>query len=89
MLANINMELVLEIFFLFFSNSDIKFIESQKLIWRSYDTAKALLTASRIELINKREYTTTAMNKNLETFVIYIATLEILTVMLIHLLNIS
>ena len=44
-----------------------------KLIWRSYTTAKALPTTKQIKLINKKKFAKTALDKNLETFVIHMA----------------
>lgn len=46
LLTDTNMKMVLEMPFLFFSNTDVKFAESEKLTWRSYNTIKILLTTS-------------------------------------------
>lgn len=76
------MELVLGMFFLFFSNVNVKFIKLRKLTYRSYHIAKTLPTNSRIEFINKKEFVKAILNANFITFVIHLATLEM---MLIHL----
>ncbi len=70
----------LEIAFLSLDNANVKFTELRKLIWRSYTTAKALTTTSWVELINKREFAKAALDKNSETFVVYIAILKAMTI---------
>ena len=71
--------------FLTLSIADMLFLE-RELIWKSYTTAKALLTIKQIEFINKKEFVKVAFDKNSKTFVMYIAVLEILlSVLLIHL----
>ena len=76
LLANINMEVVLGMLFLTFSNTDIQFIEKE-LTWRSYTTAEALLTIKRIEFIDKKEFAKVALDENSETFVIHVAFLNL------------
>lgn len=66
------MEVVLRMLFLAFGIIDIKFIELGKLTWRSYSTAKALPTISRIHFINKNEFAKTALDENSEIFVVYV-----------------
>ncbi len=44
MLADTSMEVVLKIPFISFSNANVKFVELEKLTWRSYNTAEALPT---------------------------------------------
>ncbi len=61
--------------FLALSNADFQF-SIKKLTWRSYTTAEAVLTTSRVELIDKREFAKVALDENSETFVVYVATLE-------------
>ena len=68
--------------FLIFSNADIRFAEKE-LEWRRYSIAEARLTTRRVEIIDKKEFSTTAMDKNAKTFAVLIATLSALT-MLIH-----
>ena len=83
------MEIVLGMLFLAFSNADVEFIELRKLTWGFYIAAEALPTTSRVEVINKREFARIALNRNSETFVVHITTLEVPTTMLIHLLKTS
>lgn len=79
------MKIVLRIPFLLFNNADIKFAEVKKLIWRSYNMAKALPNTSRVEFMNKNGFTKATLNENSEMFVVYVATLKIPTAMLIYL----
>lgn len=46
LLTNTSMEVVVEKYFLAFSNIDVEFIELRKLTWRSYIVAKDLPTTS-------------------------------------------
>ena len=62
--------------FLTLSNADIQFVE-KKLTWRSYTTAKALLTIKWIELIDKKEFAKVALDENSETFVIHVTSLNL------------
>lgn len=57
------MKVVLGISFLSLSNENIEIVELGKFSWRSYSAAKALITTSRIEYINKREFTKSALVK--------------------------
>lgn len=75
--------------FLSFSNVDVRFAELKKLTWRLQIATKTLLITSQVEFINKREFAVTALDKNFETFVIYIAALEVPIAMPIHLLKTS
>lgn len=75
------MKVILRISFLFLNNIDVKFTkQSKKLTWRFYTTTKVLSTTNRIELINKKEFAKTILDKNLETFIVYISALEGLTI---------
>ena len=65
LLANIDVEVVLGILFLTFSNADIQFMEKE-LIWRSYTTAEALLTTKQVDFINKKEFAKVTLDKNSE-----------------------
>ncbi len=80
MLADTSIEVVLGMPFLSLGNADVEFAELGKLIWRTYTTAEASLTTSRVELINKREFARTALDKNSETFVIYVSVLKATTI---------
>ena len=61
--------------FFTFSNADIQFAEKE-LIWRFYTAAQALTTTKQVELIDNKEFAEAALNKESETFVIYVAALE-------------
>ena len=71
LLVNISIEVVLDMLFLTFSNTDVRFVEKE-LIWRSYTTTEALPTTKRVELINKNEFAKVVLDENSETFVVYI-----------------
>ena len=72
LLANISVEIVLDMPFLTLSNANIQFIEKEP-TWRSYTTAEALPTTKRVELIDKKEFAKAALDENFETFVVYVA----------------
>lgn len=84
LLTDASIEMILKMPFLFLNNADIKFAELRKLSWRLYIAAEALPTINWVELINKKEFTKVALNENPETFVVYIAALEVLTTIPIH-----
>ena len=69
--------------FLTLSNADMQFTEKE-LIWRLYTVAEALPTTKQVEIIDKKEFTKAALDKNIEAFVVHVTSL-ILTLMLIHL----
>ncbi len=70
--------------FLSLSNADVKFAELEKLTWSLYTAADALPTTSRVELIDKREFAKAALDVNSETFMVHVATIELLTAMPIY-----
>ena len=82
LLADISMELVLGMPFLTFNNADVQFVEKE-LTWTSYTTTEALPTTKQIELINKKEFAKAALDEKSETFVIHVASLNL--VLRIHL----
>ena len=69
------MEIVLGMFFLSLSNTNIYF-DSENYIWRSYSVAKALPTTKRVELINKNKFPIVTLDENSETFVVHVAALR-------------
>lgn len=69
LLADINIEVVLEIFFLIFKNTNIYFVK-KKLISKFYTTAKALHTIKQIKIINKKSFAKKALNKNVKILVL-------------------
>ena len=76
LLIDTNMEVVLEIPFVAFSNVDIQF-DDKSFTWRSYSTAKALSTTRKVELIDKHDFIKAALDKNYQTFVVHVATLGV------------
>ncbi len=84
LLANTSIKMIVRMLFLIVLDANNPFVE-KKLIWRSYKTAKVLLTTKRVELIDKKEFATMAIDENSETFIVYIA--FIMENMLIHLVE--
>ena len=76
LLADINVEEVLGILFLTFSNADIQFVKKE-LTWRSYTNAKTLLTTKWVELINNKEFAKAVLDEKFKTFVVYVASLNL------------
>ena len=70
------MEVVLEMFLLTLSNADKWFVE-QEFVWRIYSAAKTLPKTQRIEIISKKKFATSTLNKEDKTFVVYMATLSV------------
>lgn len=66
------MEVVLGMLFLSISNTNIKFKELERRIWRAYGIVEALPTSNQVELITKKEFAEAALDKISETFVIYV-----------------
>ena len=77
------MEVVLKISFFILSNVDIQFIK-KKLTWRSYTTKKALPTTCRVEHINKKKFTKTALDENIKVFIIYMSFLSLKSKIMIY-----
>ena len=71
MLANISMDIILEMFFLIFSDINIWFVE-KTLNWSSYNIIGALFTIKIVEFISKKKFITVAIDENFETFIVYI-----------------
>lgn len=77
LLAETSIEVILGMLFLKFSNADIKFL-AVELIWKTYTVTKALSTAKKEELIDKHEFAKAVLDKDFETFIIHVSTLEAL-----------
>lgn len=75
--------------FFSFNNANVEFAELEKLTWRSYNIAEILPTIDKVEFINKKEFARAVLDKSFKIFMVYIATLEILTTILIYLFRIS
>ncbi len=69
------MEVVLGMHFLAFSNADFQF-DAKEFTWKTYTIIEVLPTTSWVEFIDKREFAKIALDKNLETFVVYVLALE-------------
>ena len=83
MLANIGLEVVLGMSFLTLSKANIWFKE-RELVWRTYMAAEVLPMTRRVEIIDKKEFATTALNADNETFVVHVAALAEPTTMPIY-----
>ena len=57
-----------------FSNADVQFADKE-LTWRSYTIKEVLPTIQRIELISKKKCAKVALNKNVEAFILHMASL--------------
>ena len=75
LVANISLEVVLEMSFLSLSDTDVDF-SGWKLRWRTYTTKEALLTIRHIELVGKKEFAAAALDSESETFIVHIASLS-------------
>ena len=74
LLADISMEVVLGMPFLFLSNADVQFAEKE-LTWRTYTTEEALPTIRRVEIIDRKEFAKAALDENVEAFVVHVSSL--------------
>ena len=84
LLANISLKVVLEMLFLIFGKTKIRFAE-QELVWRTYIDIETLPTTRSVEIFNKREFAVAALKTNNKTFIMYIAALPEPTTMPIYL----
>ena len=66
------MEVAPGMFFLTFSNADVQFAKKD-FIWRTYTIKEALLIIYRLKLINQKEFAKTALNENIEAFIVYVS----------------
>lgn len=71
------MKIVLKMFFLKFSNADIK-LAIKKLTKRSYIVTQTFFIAKQVELIDKNKFVHPALYKNFKTFVMHVDAQEIL-----------
>lgn len=79
LLADTSIEIILAMLFFIFSNTNIEFVKKES-TWRSYTIAKALAITKKVQLINKKYFAKAALNKELNTFVIYVTALEALEI---------
>ena len=74
-MANISLEIVLEMLFLTLSGADVDF--SGRELWsKTYTGKEALPTNRRVELVGKKEFAATALDLERETFVVHVASLS-------------
>lgn len=52
----------------------------RKPTWRSYITIEAVSTASKIELINNKEFAGVVLDEDSKTFVVHVVTLEVMSI---------
>ena len=71
-MADTKFEVILGMFFLKFSNTDVLFGE-KTLMWKTYTINKILSTTEQVQIINKKNLAIAAMDTNSKTFVVYIA----------------
>lgn len=74
LVTNTSVAVILGMLFLILSNVDMLFLE-QELFWRSYTSAEALSTTKQVKIINKKELAKAALDENVETFVVHLASL--------------
>ena len=72
LVANTKFKVILEMFFLKFSNADMSFDE-KTLIWRIYTTNKALPITKQVQIIDKKNFVIAALDANSEMFVVHMA----------------
>ena len=71
LLADLSMEVVVEMPFLTFSNANIQFTQ-KKLTWRSYTTAEALPTTKQVEIINSKKFAKATLDEYVKAFVMHV-----------------
>ena len=76
LVADTQIKVVLGMPFLTLGNAVIRFAE-RKLVGRTYSAAEALPTTRRVEIIDKKEFATAALNEDDETFVMHMAALSV------------
>ena len=76
LVADVSLEVVLGMPFLTLSDANIDF-SGQELQLRAYTTKKVFPTTWRVELVGKKEFAATAFDPEHETYVVYIASLNI------------
>lgn len=77
-MANISINFILRMLFLYYSNLDITFT-NQKLIQKSYITIKVLSTTCQVEITNINKFTKVMIYENVKVFIVHITTLNLET----------
>lgn len=76
-MANTNIDVILEMSFLIFSNANIWFIK-KKLTWRFYIPIKALHTTKQVEFINTKEFVKMMLEKESKILIMLVAAFKAL-----------
>ena len=63
--------------FLTLGNADKRFVK-RELVWKTYSAAEVLPITQKVEIINKKEFATVALNKDNETFKVQIAAFSVM-----------
>lgn len=79
LLTNINIKIVLGMFFLIFSNISIRFTKKD-FVWDSYTTIEIISTINKIKLIDKWEFAAMVLDTNIEIFIVYVAIMEVMII---------
>lgn len=82
--TEISMDVALGISFLILRNVEVN-MNNQKLMWRSYITAKAVFISKKVMLIGKKEFATAVLDPEDDTFIVHIARLAICDMSKVHL----
>lgn len=84
LLAKTSIKVVLEILFLTLSHVNVKFY-AKKLTWKKYIITETIPPVKLVELIDNHKFVKTVLDKAPETFVVYVAALEIpISIITIH-----
>lgn len=75
-MADTQIKVILGMLFLTLGNANIRFAE-RKLVWKTYSAAETLPITQRMEIIDKKEFVTAALNEDNETFVVYMAAFSV------------
>ena len=86
LVANVSSKIIFKMLFLTLSSANIDFLDCE-LWWKTYITQKALLTTKRIELVERKKFTVTALNLECETFIVYVMFLSFIASLSSTLLN--
>ena len=75
LVANVSLDVVFKMSFLILNDADVDFLK-KKLWWSTYTIEEVFLTTTRVKLVGKIEFAAATLDSGLETFVIYVASLE-------------
>ena len=75
LMANVSPKVVFGMPFLTLSSTDIDFL-GRELWWKTYITKEALPTTRRVELVGKKEFVTTVLDLEHETYVVYVRSIS-------------